>query len=161
MTDDTDGQWQPVEQIDHHQHRDHRARESQVLSDDPQGPLRKPQGVGEIIEAVADQNQIRVLPDTIGQCTSLQLLSLTCNQLAYIPDSVSNCTVLTALHVSSNRFRQLPRCIDDLVGLRRLWAANNELIGLPTSLARLEHLFELQVPAAPALPRAFSCAPLG
>jgi hypothetical protein len=123
-----------------------------------------PDTIGEMCDMIkfrADQNQIRVLPDTIGQCTSLQLLSLTCNQLAYIPDSVSNCTVLTALHVSSNRFRQLPRCIDDLVGLRRLWAANNELIGLPTSLARLEHLFELQVPAAPAPPRAFSHAPLG
>lgn len=91
------------------------------------------------------QNQMRYLPETIGQCTSLTLLSLTCNQLWTIPDSFANCTNVTALHISSNRFRQLPRCVDGLMKLRLLWAANNELIGLPTSLARIPTLYELQV----------------
>lgn len=92
-----------------------------------------------------DQNQLRDLPHTIGNCTSLCLLSITCNQISTIPDTFGKCTNVTALHLSSNRFRQLPRCIDSLRLLRLLWAANNELIGLPTSLARLHHLFELQV----------------
>lgn len=92
-----------------------------------------------------DQNQLRDLPRTIGNCTSLCLLSITCNQIATIPDTFAECTNVTALHLSSNRFRQLPRCIDSLRLLRLLWAANNELIGLPTSLARLHNLFDLQV----------------
>jgi hypothetical protein len=92
-----------------------------------------------------DQNQLRDLPSTIGKCTSLCLLSITCNQIATIPDTFADCTNVTALHLSSNRFRQLPRCIDSLRLLRLLWAANNELIGLPTSLARLHNLFDLQV----------------
>ena len=71
--------------------------------------------------------------------------ALTCPQLSNIPDSFQDCVNLTALHVSANRFRQLPRCIDNLVQLRQLWASNNELIGLPTSLAALPNLVELQV----------------
>ena len=93
----------------------------------------------------ADQNQLRSLPAALGRCTRLTLLSLTCNLLSSLPDTMADCTELTALHLSSNRFRLLPRCVDALVGLRWLWAANNELIGLPTSLAGLPHLFELQV----------------
>jgi Leucine-rich repeat (LRR) protein len=107
-----------------------------------------PDTVGDMLGLIklrADQNQLRSLPSALGLCTRLTLLSLTCNLLATLPDTMANCTALTALHISSNRFRLLPRCVDALVGLRWLWAANNELIGLPTSLAGLPHLYELQV----------------
>jgi hypothetical protein len=107
-----------------------------------------PNTVGDMLGLIklrADQNQLRSLPAALGRCTRLTLLSLTCNLLATLPDTLADCTDLTALHISSNRFRLLPRCVDALVGLRWLWAANNELIGLPTSLAGLPHLYELQV----------------
>jgi hypothetical protein len=41
--------------------------------------------------------------------------------------------------------------VDNLMQLRQLWATNNELIGLPTSLARLPNLVELQVKGSPDL----------
>ena len=62
---------------------------------------------------------IRSLPETIGSCVAMMVLSLTCNQLSNIPDSFQECVNLTALHISSNRFRQLPRCVDNLTQVCR------------------------------------------
>lgn len=70
---------------------------------------------------ILTDNQIRVLPPQLGDCSELQKLMLAGNQLQQLPVEMAACTQLELLRISANQFTQLP---DWLLALPKLaWLA--------------------------------------
>jgi Leucine-rich repeat (LRR) protein len=55
-----------------------------------------------------DNNQMRVVPENIGQLKSCKRLGLSSNGLNALPDSISNLSALETLDVYNNQLRNLP-----------------------------------------------------
>ncbi len=70
---------------------------------------------------ILTDNQIKQLPDSIGQCGQLEKLMLAGNQLRSLPSTLAQCQQLALLRVSANRLGALP---DWLLQMPRLaWLA--------------------------------------
>lgn len=76
---------------------------------------------------ILTDNQIRLLPNTLGQRPRLQKLMLACNQLSSLPASLSQCTNLELLRISGNRFTEVPDGVCQLPALAWLAIAGNPL----------------------------------
>ena len=57
---------------------------------------------------ILTDNQIKQLPDSIGQCGQLEKLMLAGNQLRNLPSTLAQCQQLALLRVSANRLGALP-----------------------------------------------------
>jgi internalin A len=89
-------------------------------------------------------NQIRALPESIGNLTSLKHLNLNRNQLDSMPPVISN-PCLISLNLCNNRLRSLPRLVTPQ--LRFLTASNNRLRAMPEDVSSLTQLDMLQLEA--------------
>ncbi|MEG0921687.1 MAG: leucine-rich repeat-containing protein kinase family protein [Comamonas sp.] len=76
---------------------------------------------------ILTDNQIHLLPNTLGQRPRLQKLMLACNQLSSLPASLSQCTSLELLRISGNRFTEVPDGVCQLPALAWLAIAGNPL----------------------------------
>jgi hypothetical protein len=82
---------------------------------------------------ILTDNQIKQLPDTLGDCIYMQKLALAGNQLSALPASMANLTNLELLRISAN---QLTECPEQLLDLPKLaWFAFS---GNPFSQAQVE-----------------------
>ena len=72
-------------------------------------------------------NQISALPDSLGNCTSLQKLMLAGNHLTCLPETMAGCVGLELLRLSANRFEALPAWIFKLPRLAWLAIAGNPM----------------------------------
>jgi hypothetical protein len=66
---------------------------------------------------ILTNNQIEVLPNSIGQLTKLRKLALAGNFLTSLPDSMANCSELELVRLSANRLISIP---DWLLSLPKL-----------------------------------------
>jgi hypothetical protein len=57
---------------------------------------------------ILTDNQIEVLPDSIGSLPRLQKLMLAGNQLTTLPESIANCHNLELIRIAANRLETLP-----------------------------------------------------
>lgn len=80
---------------------------------------------------ILTDNQIAVLPDSIGDCARLQKLMLAGNRLADLPQTMRGCVGLELLRISANRFQTLPEWLLQLP--RLTWMAFG---GNPVSTSR-------------------------
>jgi len=80
------------------------------------------------------------LPDSIGNLTNLEFLSLKSNYLQYLPDSIGNLTNLEILYVKNNNLKSLPDSIGNLTNLEILSVEDNNLQYLPDSIGKLTEL---------------------
>uniref|UniRef100_A0A094ZXF9 Protein lap4 n=1 Tax=Schistosoma haematobium TaxID=6185 RepID=A0A094ZXF9_SCHHA len=102
-----------------------------------------PSSIGNLVSMFhlnVDQNQLTELPSetrfnltckrkifnqSIGQCASLNILSLRENNLHRLPNEIGNCTRLRVLDVSGNRLDRLPFSLSRC-SLTALWLSQNQ-----------------------------------
>jgi GTPase SAR1 family protein len=109
-------------------------------------------------------NKMKTLPTFIDRLTALQLLDLSGNGLSVLPEAIGQLTQLRELKLSHNELRALPAFLCQITALRSLdlnnaFRVDNQFIAdLPHTLAKLEHLKELDLddnPLNPALQSAY------
>jgi hypothetical protein len=66
------------------------------------------------------ENQLEVLPETIGNLKSLNTLGLIRNKLSTLPESFKNLTSLTSLFLERNKIIELPKAVFELKSLQTL-----------------------------------------
>ena len=70
-------------------------------------------------------NNLRQLPDWLGQLTTLEFLDLSGNQLNVLPSSFSQLHRLKRLNIDNNQFSVLPQTLTQLPSLNHLSLDNN------------------------------------
>ena len=85
-------------------------------------------------------NGLTSLPESIGQLSNLQKLSLFNNNLSNIPDSIGNLSQLKVLNLSYNNLTSLPESIGQLSNLKVLYLHGNSLTNIPDSIGNLSQL---------------------
>lgn len=80
---------------------------------------------------ILTDNQISVLPDSIGNCAGLQKLMMAGNQLAELPEAMRGCVGLELLRISANRFKALPEWLLQLPRLTWLAFGGNPVSAVP------------------------------
>jgi internalin A len=83
------------------------------------------------------------LPESIGQLTALQELSLRGNKLTELPESIGQLIALQSLYLDNNKLTELPESIGQLTALQSLYLSGNKLAELPESFGNLKGLEEL------------------
>src|SRR5690606_23043948 len=91
------------------------------------------------------------LPDSIGNLSNLNLLSLSENQLTSLPDSMGNLRSLERLAVYDNQLTGLPATFGSLTELRRLNLHENQLTSVFGEIGNLTNLEFLDLHANPDL----------
>jgi hypothetical protein len=76
---------------------------------------------------ILTDNLIEQLPDTLGECRSLQKLMLAGNRLRTLPKSLANCIQLELLRIAANQLTELPEWLLQLPALAWLAFAGNPL----------------------------------
>jgi Leucine-rich repeat (LRR) protein len=90
-----------------------------------------------------DNNQIKTLPDLIGNLINLQKLYLHNNQINILPDSIGNLINLQKLYLHNNQINILPDSIGNLINLQKINLDNNQITILPDSIGNLINLRDL------------------
>lgn len=97
----------------------------------------------------AQHNDIDKMPDLEG-CEHLQELYISNNFIKEIPEQMLEKLVsIKVLDLRDNKIEKLPETISMLASLMRLDLSNNSISSLPTSLCTLAHLTSLQVEGNP------------
>ncbi|MDR2815162.1 MAG: AAA family ATPase, partial [Proteiniphilum sp.] len=81
-------------------------------------------------------NKLPVLPESIGNLTSLETLNVRCNELMELPEAIGKLTMLNTLDISYNRISVLPESINTLP-LEHCNVRGNNLQTLPEKIAVL------------------------
>ncbi len=88
-------------------------------------------------------NQLKNLPETIGNLTNLTHLYLSDNQLKNLPEIIGNLTNLIVLDLKNNQLTNLPKQIKVIENIRELDLRENKLINLAESIGFLQSLTQL------------------
>jgi Leucine-rich repeat (LRR) protein len=102
-----------------------------------------PDSIGDLINLEKldlSSNQLECLPDSFGNLINLQILALSYNQLKSLPDSIGNLINLRKLGLSHNQLESLPDSIGNLINLKGLWLQKNKLKSLPTSILKIKEV---------------------
>jgi len=83
------------------------------------------------------------LPESLGQLTQLQSLTIFGNKLTALPESLGQLTQLQSLRILDNQLTALPESIGQLTQLQSLMLNSNQLTALPESLTELKALRKL------------------
>jgi leucine-rich repeat protein SHOC2 len=89
--------------------------------------------------------QLTMLPDTIGNLSNLTYLNLSGNQLTILPDTIGDLSSLSGLELSENKLIELPNNIGNLSCLHHLSLHDNQLTRLPKNICNLQHLSSLEL----------------
>ncbi len=100
---------------------------------------------GEITELFLFVSELKSLPATIGELTTLKKLTIYKTQLTSLPETIGNLTSLKELTIMYNRLSSLPATIGDLKNLKELNLSNNQLTSLPASIGNLSSLQKLNL----------------
>ncbi len=87
-----------------------------------------------------NENQLKELPETIGQLTNLKNILLNKNQLKALPESIVKLTNLEWLCLYENKLTALPKIIGQLTNLKSLDLNFNQLTALPETIGQLTNL---------------------
>jgi Leucine-rich repeat (LRR) protein len=90
-------------------------------------------------------NQLESLPDLIVSLVNLETLNLSDNKLKSLPNSIRNLNNLKGLYIYNNQLESLPDWISSLVNLENLYLDNNNLAELPASILNLINLSTLNI----------------
>jgi hypothetical protein len=112
-----------------------------------------------VAKMVMCENEIEVLPQSIGTLAQLEALALHENRIETLPDSLCSLRSLQTLFLHSNKIKQLPVDFGQLLCLTKLTLTSNELKDLPVSMGELSNLEVLSLSDNQLSSRAL--APLG
>lgn len=90
-------------------------------------------------------NQLRALPDDVGNLTNLHEMEIAGNRLTHLPGGICKLQHLRRLNVECNDLVELPEGIGDMVACQEINANSNSLVELPRSICRLATLRKLFV----------------
>ena len=99
----------------------------------------------EIYEINLSKSELTVLPEAIGNFTSLQTLNLKFNKLTKLPEAIGNLASLQELDLSENKLTKLPEAIGKLTSLQSLNLYNNQLSAFPEVIGNLSSLQSLNL----------------
>ena len=86
---------------------------------------------------------LHMLPEELDKYfPNVKDLLLTNNEIKTIPDCVGNLASLQSLHISRNRLETLPATVGQLRNLKGLYCAHNKLTTLPDTLSELSDSLE-------------------
>ena len=94
----------------------------------------------------ASDNDFEVLPEVLGDCTSLQLVGFKANRITQLPPAALP-PALRWLTLTDNAIRNLPTELGQRPALQKLMLAGNQLTALPESLQAAPGLELLRVSA--------------
>ena len=80
---------------------------------------------------------ITVIPESIGNVTSLKEVYFFGNNITSIPESIGNLSALKDLGLHYNNIESIPQSIGDLQSLEVLYLNNNQLTSLPSTICNL------------------------
>jgi len=95
---------------------------------------------GNIIELGLHHCELKLLPETIENLSSLKRLILDWNELSTIPDSIGNLKSLQFLYLGNNKLELIPDTIGDLKSILTLDLIYNWFTHLPDSIVHLKSL---------------------
>ena len=107
-----------------------------------------PESIGDLANLVTlnlVSNRLQTLPKSIGGLTNLKTLNLFKNKLETLPDSIGGLTNLKTLNLNFNKLKILPESIGDLANLVKLNLASNRLETLPECIGDLANLVKLNL----------------
>lgn len=90
-------------------------------------------------------NGLESIPESIGKLRNLQYLNLDSNHLRSLPQNFGQLNRLEWLELGQNNLEKLPKSIGQLANLRYLNLSHNQLKDLPASLYKLKNLTELHL----------------
>ena len=85
-------------------------------------------------------NNLKIIPDNIGNLRNLLSLDASNNLIEEISDSIGNLRKLKLLFVENNNLSSFPNSLGNLISLEGLRAPNNKLGQLPDSISKLKSL---------------------
>ena len=97
----------------------------------------------------AEKNAFSALPDSVGNLSNLQWLSLENTQITALPDSVGNLSNLQWLYLRGTRLTALPDSVGNLSNLQKLSLENTQITALPDSVGNLSNLQKLWLSSTP------------
>lgn len=99
-----------------------------------------------ISELNLSMNQLKAIPDFLGDCLKLQYLDLGRNYLTDLPESLKMLQALRELVLSNNRFSTIPQCVFEMQGLEILLLGDNQITDICIDgLSRLKRLATLDL----------------
>lgn len=93
-----------------------------------------------IVELGLYDCELIALPNSISNLKSLKKLYVGQNKLTILPDSIIQLTSLQILDFRNNKLKTLPQAIGNLKSLKKLYLGQNQLTILPDSITNLELL---------------------
>lgn len=90
-------------------------------------------------------NNIKTLPDSLKDLTSIKKLIIDDNNLLSFPLFIANLKNLNYLSLSGNNIDKIPDYIRDLRSLKHLSLSNNNLTKIPDSIGNLQSVTELYI----------------
>ena len=87
-------------------------------------------------------NQLKILPETIGNLTNLTHLYLSDNQLKILPKTIGNLSNLKVLNFKNNKLTTLPQEIELLTKLEELDSRENHLKSIVQFIGDFKSLTE-------------------
>ena len=106
-------------------------------------------------EFYAMDNQLSRLPDSFCGLQSLKLMACSNNRLVVLPDELGRLIHLETIEASHNRLRFLPDSIAEIGGLRHLVVSDNDIQDLPGWVGNMKEVVRLDF-SANAIPKAVS-----
>lgn len=88
---------------------------------------------------------ITELPESIGNLSEVEEMSLIGNKLTSLPSSFSKLTALRRLHLSSNDFESIPNEIFQLPNLQHICIRHNKISTLPENIGDLIHIRDIDL----------------
>lgn len=92
-------------------------------------------------------NELRHLPDEIGELQCLQVLNLEKNRITRLPRTIGSLNCLQTLNVKSNKLKEVPESICMMKSLRLLDIQENRITALPRLLCQVRTLETLNLDA--------------
>nr|WP_263432590.1 COR domain-containing protein [Nostoc sp. MS1] len=100
-----------------------------------------------------NSSEITELPATVFQLKSLKWLDISgYENLAVLSKAIENLSKLENLHLTSSKVTNIPEEVGSLINLKTLDLSNNNLTDIPTSLAQLEYVEQLELNGNPLNP---------
>jgi Leucine-rich repeat (LRR) protein len=83
------------------------------------------------------KNEIKEIPEEIGNLLNLKYFYIYCNSLTSLPKTIGNLINLNYLDVKENKIKEIPEEIEHLNNLTQLNISNNSLTKLPNTIKNM------------------------